>query len=191
MVVTTILAYIVARRMWKWKKLAAVLAADRAAAEPRPRLPGRQRAEDRLGAAGLPLVIGCILFLWSCATWVRGSRILTDKTPRDSIAAGDLTRNAQGAPPHRVPGTAIFLTADPEYMAPVALMHNLKHNKVLHEKNVIADRPSPPRRRGCPTATACESKPVSDDFKKVVITLRLHGEPQRAQGAGARAVSTA
>ena len=40
------------------------------------------------------------------------------------------------SPPHRAPGTAIFLTSDPD-VAPVALMHNLKHNKVLHEKNVI------------------------------------------------------
>ena len=40
------------------------------------------------------------------------------------------------SPPHRVKGTAVFLTSDPE-TAPAALLHNLKHNKVLHEKNVI------------------------------------------------------
>ena len=39
-------------------------------------------------------------------------------------------------PPHTVPGTAVFLTSQPEF-APTALLHNLKHNKVLHEKNVI------------------------------------------------------
>ena len=52
------------------------------------------------------------------------------------------------SPPHRVPGTAVFLTSDPE-VAPVALTHNLKHNKVLHEKNVVltvrtADTPRVP-----------------------------------------------
>ena len=40
------------------------------------------------------------------------------------------------SPPHRVKGTAVFLTSDPD-TAPAALLHNLKHNKVLHEKNVI------------------------------------------------------
>jgi len=42
----------------------------------------------------------------------------------------------QARPPHRAPGTAIFLTSDPD-VAPVALMHNLKHNKVLHERVII------------------------------------------------------
>jgi KUP system potassium uptake protein len=54
-------------------------------------------------------------------------------------------RSLQRKPPHIVPGTAVFLTSDPEF-APTALLHNLKHNKVLHEHNVIltivtADRP--------------------------------------------------
>jgi KUP system potassium uptake protein len=39
-------------------------------------------------------------------------------------------------PPHTVPGTAVFLASDPDF-APTALLHNLKHNKVLHEHNVI------------------------------------------------------
>ncbi len=47
-----------------------------------------------------------------------------------------LLRSLEKKPPHIVPGTAVFLTSDPAF-APTALMHNLKHNKVLHEHNVI------------------------------------------------------
>ena len=59
-----------------------------------------------------------------------------------------LFRSLEKKPPHIVPGTAVFLTSDPEF-APTALLHNLKHNKVLHEHNVIltiitADTPRVP-----------------------------------------------
>ena len=47
-----------------------------------------------------------------------------------------LVRSLEKKPPHIVPGTAVFLTSDPDF-APTALLHNLKHNKVLHEHNVI------------------------------------------------------
>jgi KUP system potassium uptake protein len=47
-----------------------------------------------------------------------------------------LLRSLEKKPPHSVPGTAVFLTSDPDF-APTALLHNLKHNKVLHEHNVI------------------------------------------------------
>ena len=47
-----------------------------------------------------------------------------------------LLRSLEKKPPHIVPGTAVFLTSDPDF-APTALLHNLKHNKVLHEHNVI------------------------------------------------------
>jgi KUP system potassium uptake protein len=48
----------------------------------------------------------------------------------------ELVGMLEKSPPHRVKGTAVFLTSDP-HTAPAALLHNLKHNKVLHEKNVI------------------------------------------------------
>jgi KUP system potassium uptake protein len=69
-------------------------------------------------------------------TWRRGSRILYDKTRRQETPLDDLVRILERKPPQRVPGTAVFLTSDPK-SAPTALMHSLKHYKVLHEKNVI------------------------------------------------------
>jgi KUP system potassium uptake protein len=69
-------------------------------------------------------------------TWVRGSRIVYAKERKDSLPAADLFRMLEKSQPVRVKGTAVFLTSDPEN-APGALLHNLKHNKVLHQRNII------------------------------------------------------
>ncbi len=74
----------------------------------------------------------CIV-IW---TWVRGSRHLFDKTRKNEIPLDFLADNLAKKPPILVPGTAVFLTSDPQ-SAPTALMHSLKHYKVLHEQNVV------------------------------------------------------
>jgi KUP system potassium uptake protein len=74
-----------------------------------------------------------ILVMW---TWVKGTGILFEKTRRTDVPLQELIGMLQKSPPHRVKGTAVFLTSDPD-TSPAALLHNLKHNKVLHEKNVI------------------------------------------------------
>jgi KUP system potassium uptake protein len=69
-------------------------------------------------------------------TWRRGSRLLFEKTRRLEIPLDHLVGMLEKKPPTRVPGTAVFLTSTPD-SAPTALMHSLKHYKVLHEQNVI------------------------------------------------------
>jgi KUP system potassium uptake protein len=69
-------------------------------------------------------------------TWRRGTRLLFEKTRRQEMPLKDLVARLERKPPQRVPGTAVFLTSDP-LSAPTALMHSLKHYKVLHEHNVI------------------------------------------------------
>ncbi|HEY8564472.1 MAG TPA: potassium transporter Kup [Beijerinckiaceae bacterium] len=69
-------------------------------------------------------------------TWVRGTGILFEKTRKTDVPLSELVGMLEKSPPHRVKGTAVFLTSDPD-TAPSALLHNLKHNKVLHEKNVV------------------------------------------------------
>jgi KUP system potassium uptake protein len=69
-------------------------------------------------------------------TWLKGTRILFEKTRKTDVPLVELVGMLQKSPPHRVKGTAVFLTSDPD-TAPAALLHNLKHNKVLHEKNVV------------------------------------------------------
>ena len=131
--------------------------------------------------AWLPLVLGALLVL-VMFTWSRGSRILTEKTRKDSIPLADLMSMLRARAPHRVPGTAIFLTSDPD-TAPVALMHNLKHNKVLHEKNVILTvlTAETPRVRECDRVRI---EPISDDFKKVVITYGFMESPNVPKALG-------
>jgi KUP system potassium uptake protein len=85
--------------------------------------------------AWVPLLFGMmmVVIIW---TWRRGAAILTNKTRRIEVPLRDLISSLEKRPPHIVQGTAVFLTSDPEYV-PTALLHNLKHNKVLHEHNVI------------------------------------------------------
>ena len=84
------------------------------------------------GYVPLLLALGLVTIMW---TWVRGTALLTEQTRRDE-PLGKLFETLSHHPPHRVRGTAIFLTADPD-IAPTALMHNLKHNQVLHENIII------------------------------------------------------
>jgi KUP system potassium uptake protein len=85
--------------------------------------------------AWVPLLFGITVavMIW---TWRRGAGILTAKTRRIEVPLTDLIKSLEKRPPHIVKGTAVFLTSDPSFV-PTAMMHNLKHNKVLHEHNVI------------------------------------------------------
>ncbi len=85
--------------------------------------------------AWVPLLFGTAMAatIW---TWRRGAAILVAKTRRTEVPLRDLIKSLEKRPPHIVKGTAVFLTSDPNFV-PTALLHNLKHNKVLHEHNVI------------------------------------------------------
>jgi KUP system potassium uptake protein len=133
MVVTCMMAFIVIWRLWHWSFLAALALM----------LPFLLIDLTFLSANMLkvveggwvPLAIGGVVML-VMYTWRRGSRLLYEKTRRLETPLEDLVRMLERKPPARVPGTAVFLTSDPK-SAPTALMHSLKHYKVLHEKNVI------------------------------------------------------
>jgi KUP system potassium uptake protein len=133
MFMDTLLAVPVVTRLWRWNAFQAGLLLIPIAFLDIVFL-GSQALKIPHGA-WMPLVLGAVIvtMMWS---WQEGSRILTEKTRRDSIPLRDLLKTLMAHPPHRVPGTAIFLTSDPD-LAPVALMHNLKHNKVLHEKIAV------------------------------------------------------
>jgi KUP system potassium uptake protein len=83
----------------------------------------------------VPVLLAAVLvtLMW---TWVRGSGILFEKTRKADVPLTELLDMLAKSPPHTVKGTAVFLTGDP-VVSPAALLHNLKHNKVLHEKNAI------------------------------------------------------
>ncbi len=132
MITSTVLAFIAIQRVWKkplW--LAALIVTPFMLVE------GVFLASNllKLPQGGyVPLLIASALML-AMWTWVRGARLLTMRTKSD-VTLEDLIPMLTVNPPHQVKGTAIFLTAEPD-TAPAALLHNLKHNKVLHERNIV------------------------------------------------------
>ena len=124
--------------------------------------------------AWLPLVLGAglVVIIW---TWTRGAQILTEKSRRDSVPLGELSEILRARSPHRAAGTAVFLTSEPD-VAPVALMHNLKHNKVLHQKNVVLTVrvAETPRVKDEDRITI---EPINDDFTKVTIAYGFMESP--------------
>jgi KUP system potassium uptake protein len=172
MVVTTCLSFVVVRYLWKWKlwQAAAFIA-------PFLALDCTFLAANALkivSGGWVPLLIGGTLFTLM-ATWVRGVQILTDKARRDSVSLTELTEILRVRAPHRVPGAAIFLTSEPD-TAPVALMHNLKHNKVLHEKNVILTVRTTETPR-VDDDQRLKIEPINDDFKKVTVSYGFMESP--------------
>jgi KUP system potassium uptake protein len=83
----------------------------------------------------VPLVFG-LYFMLLIYTWVKGTKYLVAKARSQAISTVDLSEMLERDPPHVVDGTAIYLTSDPAH-APETMMQNLKHNQVMHQKNII------------------------------------------------------
>jgi KUP system potassium uptake protein len=79
-----------------------------------------------------PMLLGAICFVM-LTTWYKGRRLLRERVVHDSIRLADFVQALLAHPPHRVEGTSVFLTAHIDFV-PVALLHNLKHNRVLHKR---------------------------------------------------------
>jgi KUP system potassium uptake protein len=124
--------------------------------------------------AWAPILFGATMVLL-ILTWRRGTGILISKTRRTEVPLDTLLRSLEKKPPHIVPGTAVFLTSDPEF-APTALLHNLKHNKVLHENDVIltiitADTPR------VPEEDRVRITPLSKHFSRVALKFGYMEQP--------------
>jgi KUP system potassium uptake protein len=133
MVVTGIMGFVVIWRVWKWSPLAAGLLMAPFLLFDLTFLAANLLKVFEGG--WVPLAIGgCVMLLMY--TWRKGSKVLFDKSHKQEIPLEDLVAMLEKKPPQRVPGTAVFLTSNAD-LAPTALMHSLKHYKVLHEKNVI------------------------------------------------------
>jgi KUP system potassium uptake protein len=79
-----------------------------------------------------PLMLGLLIFV-CLMTWYKGRKLLRERILKESIPLEPFVKSLLAHPPHRVEGTAIFLTAHIDYV-PVAMLHNLKHNRVLHQR---------------------------------------------------------
>ena len=133
MVLTTLLAYVVARELWGWSRLRAGL------------LMGALLFVDvaffaanttKIPQGGwFPLIVASIIYLLM-VTWKQGRRLLAERIGEGLLPVEDFVRNLQPGSPMRVPGTAVFLVTNLQG-TPTTLLHNLKHNKVLHEQVVL------------------------------------------------------
>ena len=172
MVITVLLLFVIARRHWKWSlPLSLALCAPFLIID----LVFFGANTLKFAQGGwFPVALGAglMLIMW---TWTRGARTLADKSRRDSIPMADLAETLRARSPHRAEGTAIFLTSDPD-VAPVALMHNLKHNRVLHRQNLIltvqtTDAPF------VAETDRLEIAPINEDFRRVTLRYGFMESP--------------
>ncbi len=172
MVATTALAFFVVWKLWRWPLWAALaLVCAFLSIDIGFFIANLYKVLD---GGWVPLMLGGSMFvlMW---TWSRGSAILNVKTHRDSIPMPDLIKMLEKSKPVRVPGTAVFLTNDPT-SAPSSLMHNLKHNKVLHERVVLLNV----RTQTTPRVTDAnrfEITPLSSDFTLVTLHFGFMEQP--------------
>jgi KUP system potassium uptake protein len=169
---TTMLLFVVLSKLWRWPiwaTLAVIL--------PLVLVDGLffVAATMKLAeGAYVPVLFGAVVVLL-ILTWRRGTRLLYDKTRRTEVPLDTLIRSLEKSPPHLAQGTAVFLTSDPDF-APTALLHNLKHNKVLHENNVIltiitSDTPR------VPEEDRVRIDVVSPHFRKVSLNFGYMEQP--------------
>ncbi len=166
MLVTGVLLAVVMWRRWNWHPAAVLLVAI-----PFLVLDGAfftANASKILQGGWVPAVVAMIVaaLMW---VWIMGRKRLTEKTRRDEVPLEFLVENLSKKKPMTVPGTAVFLTSDIEG-APTALLHSLKHYKVLHEKNVIltvltSDKPR------VPDDEKIRIDAYNDLFYRVVVTF--------------------
>ncbi len=172
MVVTALMAIVVITKVWRWPPIAAL-----ALMLPFLFIDLTFLAANMLKVlegGWMPLALGAVV-MTLMYTWRRGSRLLVLKTRKLETPLDFLVANLEKKPPIRVPGTAVFLTSDPAF-APTALMHSLKHYKVLHEKNVIltietADTPR------VDLAERVRIEPVGETFSRVVLRFGFMETP--------------
>jgi KUP system potassium uptake protein len=153
MTITSLLALVVARYQWGWSRLAVVsvgvlfLFID---------LSFFSANLVKVEYGGwFPLVLGVVVFTMM-TTWRRGRELVVREIKQSGLALLPFIENITEHPPIRVPGTAIFLTAN-QNAVPNAMLHNLKHNKVLHERNLLL------------TVDMLET-PMADPDERILIT---------------------
>jgi KUP system potassium uptake protein len=172
MVVDGLIGFIVVWKLWKWKWWSAALMVV-----PLVIIDAVFLSANLLKlfeGAWLPVAFGGLMVLL-IMTWQRGSRILVQKTRRVEVPIDSLINSLEKRPPHPVPGTAVFLTSDPDF-APASLLHNLKHNKVLHERNIILTIVTTDTPRADPDERV-DILPISERFTRVELRFGFMEEP--------------
>ena len=133
MVITTTMAFFVLWKCWRWSVgTAALVVMPFLAVDVAFLFANLLKIVE---GGWMPLAVGAMLMA-VMLTWRRGTRVLAEKTRTEEVPLSEFIDMLSKSTPERVKGVAVFLTADQDG-APRALLHNLKHNKVLHETNIV------------------------------------------------------
>ncbi|WP_313202325.1 potassium transporter Kup [Pseudomonas sp.] len=172
MLMTTILVSAVMLLLWKWPPVLAV-----------PILVGFLFVDGLFFAANVPKIVqggafpvlaGCVLYLLM-STWKRGKQILVERIDEGGLPLPVFISSIRVQPPHRVEGTAVFLTARADAV-PHALLHNMLHNQVLHSQVVLLTVVSEDRPR-VPEPERFEVEAYGDGFFRVLLHFGFMDEP--------------
>jgi len=172
MMIDTVLAFVVVRALWNWNWLQAGLflvlfiVVDAAFFS--------ANLVKVLDGGWFPLVLGLSVFTL-LATWKRGRVLLYEKLQQDSMPLAAFIESLKYGGPHRVAGTGIFLTPRPDSV-PRAMLHNLLHNKVLHERVILLNV----NMRDIPHVDVAERvrvEPLEQGFFRVIVNYGFKDEP--------------
>ena len=172
MLITNVLAIAVAVRLWNWSPLRAVLgAAPFIVIDLGFFLANTVKIAD---GGWFPLAFGLAIFIM-LTTWKRGRQLLHDRLAEDALKLKPFIADIDGNGITRVPGTAIFMTPDPDSV-PHAMLHSMKHYKALHEQVVVLsvsvfDVPY------VPDIDRVEVHRLAGNFVQVVVQYGFKDEP--------------
>jgi len=172
MLIDSILIFVVMRRLWRWPLAAAIAIAVPLMVVDLTFLTSNAHKIPEGG--WFPLLIGGIVFTL-LTTWKRGRAVLMQRLAEDAMPLDVFIQSIEASPPTRVPGTAVFLTST-QNRVPHALLHNLKHNKVLHERVVfltVVTRDIP----FVPDEERFEIKSLGCDFFRMTVDYGFKEDP--------------
>jgi KUP system potassium uptake protein len=124
------------------------------------------------------LIALCLILVM--LTWLRGTAILSALSCKQDTTLEWLINKLEKKPPPRVNGTAVFLTGNPD-VVPLALLHNLKHNHVLHERSIVLSFKTAATPR-VPNSDRLRMEKLSDTFTSVSLTYGFMETPNVEQG---------
>ena len=163
MVIDSAMAFFVIWKYWRWPLWGAMLLIVPLLFIEQAFLMANMLKIVEGGWFPLTIALGVAVIIF---TWVLGTKALAKVMKKNEAEIDWLVRHLEAKPPNRVPGTAVFLTGDP-YAAPTSLMHNLKHNRVLHERNILLTIKTEEKPR-IPRHERVQVERIADGFFRVV-----------------------
>jgi KUP system potassium uptake protein len=172
MVITTLLFYFAARRLWNWSRLkAGMLCGGFLAVEC---LFFAANTEKIPHGGWFPLVAALVIFV-VMTTWKRGRQLLGERLSASLLPFEVFMQGIQNSRATRVRGTAVFMSGNPNG-TPLALLHNLMHNKVLHERILLLTMVTVEEPH-VPTAERMTVEKLTDGFWRVTVRIGFMEKP--------------